>query len=327
MLNWNQKQKNPFYPPMTDFIEGELFAKFWYQMNDLLLQNKENRSSLTFSKDLFFELIFDKVIIAMTQMIHASTSVAKGYGYGGISQNKGFFENKAFWSYEDGTFPRIYFSRGMFGYYFSFNQWSLARHIVEAEKVWLFFPDAEEGTINKVDVSMMSFEEVLVKPLLEKTFGADYAPPYQIQSMLQKLEPRYDLFQLLSYFLHSFICFLWDDHDRPGERIRFINNSLGIPPDLHQPLLWSNNSIPETFKNRCYPYEKDNGWKALQNLIEYYPEREFRGYQTSHCKANIYAFHPHQYWDRFYIWVLTEQPGAEVLAKYISLAKNYFSSF
>ena len=91
-------------------------------MNDLLLQDKENKASLTFSKELFFEIIFDKVIIAMVQMILASTSVAKGYGYEGISQNKGFFENKAFWRYEYGAFPRIYFSRGMFAYYFSFNQ-------------------------------------------------------------------------------------------------------------------------------------------------------------------------------------------------------------
>lgn len=60
--------------------------------------------------------------------------------------------------------------------------------------------------------------------------------------------------------------------------------------------------------------------------MEYYDESEFSGYQTFQCKANIYACHPHQYWDRFYTWVLTEQVGAEVLDKYIYLARNYFSS-
>lgn len=108
-------------------------------------------------------------------------------------------------------------------------------------------------------MSTASFEEMLVKPMLEKNFGKGYAPSYQIQSMLQKLEPRYDLLQLLAYFLHSFICFLWDGQEQSGERVSFINNSLGIPADLHQPLLWSNSSIPETFKKRSYPYEKDNG--------------------------------------------------------------------
>lgn len=91
-------------------------------MNYLLLQDKQNRASLTFSKELFFEIIFDKVSIALLQMIHAAINVAKGYGHGGTPQNKGFFENKAFWGYEYGAFPRIYFSRGMFAYYFSFNQ-------------------------------------------------------------------------------------------------------------------------------------------------------------------------------------------------------------
>ena len=65
-------------------------------MNDLLLQNKENRASLTFSKELFFEIIFDKVSTAILQMIQASMSVAKGYGYEGTPQNKGFFDQSTF---------------------------------------------------------------------------------------------------------------------------------------------------------------------------------------------------------------------------------------
>ena len=65
-------------------------------MNDMLLQDKKNKASLTFSKELFFQILFDKASVAMFQMIHASTNVAKGYGYEGIPQNKGFFENKAF---------------------------------------------------------------------------------------------------------------------------------------------------------------------------------------------------------------------------------------
>lgn len=295
-------------------------------MNDMLLQDKENKASLTFSKELFFEILFDKVSVTMLQMIHASTNAAKGYGYEGIPQSKGFFENKAFWRYEYDTFPRIYFSRGMFGYYFSFNQWSLAQHIVEAEHTWLFSPRSEEGTISKLNISTASFEEMLVKPLLEKNFGKGCVLPYQIQRMLQKLKPRYELLQLLAYFLHSFICFLWDGQEQPGERVRFINDSLGIPEALHQPLLWSNSSIPEIFKKRSYPYEEDNGWKALQNLMKNYDESEFIGYKTWQQKANIYAWHPHQHWDRPYTWVLAEQAGAEVLEKYISLAKNHFSS-
>lgn len=295
-------------------------------MNDLLLQNKENRASLTFSKELFFEIIFDKVSTAILQMIQASMSVAKGYGYEGTPQNKGFFENKAFSAHEHRTSPRVYFSRGIFTYYFSFNQWSLARHIVEAEHLPLFLCDSEKGTIHKFEITTASFEEFAVKPLLVKTFGADYAPPSQIQSMLQKLEPRYDLLQLLTYFLHSFICFLWDGQEEPGERVRFINNSLGIPVDLHQPLLWSKSSIPETFKKRSYPYEKDNGWKALQNLMKYYSDTEFSDYRTWEAKAEIYACQPHQYWDRDYIWILNRQVGGDVIEKYTSLAKNYFSS-
>lgn len=311
---------------MANFIEGELFTKFWNQMNDLLLQNKENRASLTFSKELFFEIIFNKVIISMLQMIHAAINAAKGYEYGDTPQNKGFFENKAFWRYEHEAIPKIYFSRGMFTYYFSFNQWSLARHVVEAKHAWLFFPDSETGIITKVDLTTASFEEVTVKPLLAEKFGADYAPLYQIQSMLEKITPRYELLQLLAYFLHNFICFLWDGQEQAGERVRFINNSLGIPPDLHQPLLWSNHSIPEVFKDKSYSYEEDKGWKALHNLMESHPESEFSGYSTWEYKANIYACHPHQYWDRFYNWVLNEQVGAELWEKYISLAKNYFSS-